>query len=144
MAGMNDDRRPYELFQHVESGREREWVPVNQQERDVVSHADIIREFVTPSRREGIGRSIRGCGWSMGMEILRFISHRHDDEETAYRIATLSGAYDNDMMTKVLDDVYGRCINNRMPPEWVIPEVMNKKDDGQGHTFVINPKGLKI
>ena len=144
MRAIPADDRPYRLFLSIERGHEREWVPINQQERDVISHADIIRSLITNGRRKGMEESMRNAGLSMGMEILHFISHRHDDEDTACRIASLSGSYDNDMMTGILDDVYSKCINSHMPPEWVLPEMVNPVNDGPEHVFVINPKGLRI
>lgn len=144
-SGIGDDRRPSMLLKSIEQRRERSWIPANQQERDVISHADIIRDFITASRRKKVDKSLQSCTWSMGMEILRFMSHPHDDEETAYEIVKIAGSYDNDMKTGILDDTYSECKTKHLPPLWVLPKMISPSEEQQEqHRLVINPKGLKI
>lgn len=144
-SGIGDNMRPSMLLNSIERKREREWVPVNQQERDIISRADIIRGFVTKGRKKKVDESLRSCTWGMGMEILRFMSHPHDDEETAYGIVKLAGSYDNDMKTGVLDSIYDECVSKHLPPLWVLPKTISPIDESTDEPrLVINPKGLKI
>ena len=138
------DMRPQRLMKSIMSNSERQWEPISQSERDIVFKSDIIRAFVSRHNERSIMDSIKLCSWSMGIEILKFMSEHHDDEEKAYSIVTLAGNYDNDMRTGILDDVYQYCIKNDVPPQWVLPSMINIETRNDKHKFIINPKGLKI
>jgi hypothetical protein len=138
------DVRPKKLLDSIIAHNEGNWNPISASERDIVFKANIINDFISRHNVETIRKSISLCSWSMGIEILKFMGEYHDDDEKAYDIVSMAGSYDNDMRTGILDDVYQYCIDNDTPPQWALPSMINVETKNDKHTFIINPKGLKI
>lgn len=146
----NIDYRPAGLLTLIISKDEQSWESMNGVEQNIVNNADIIRTILKNNKNDKnlIKKSISNAGWLLGMESLNFLIKHADDDKTAVNIIIAASEFDTEGNTGLLDKVYDYCKQNDVPPEWAIPVIMNLNDnindDNDEHTFVINPKGIKL
>ena len=145
MSGRHNESRAYSLLHSIMNGMETKWMPMNATEQAAVDHANLIREFMKSSKsKKRIYDSIKRANWSMGTEMLAFLSTYHKNAEIAETILILSCDYNTDAKTGLLQDVYNECISTGNPPEWVMPGLISLVNTEKRQGLIINPNGVRI